>query len=466
MNTLEFEQLSKGIEQSIAGFQNQHDVNQLLIDIRTALIGFVEERIVSTVQQHLSDPHFLATLKALAGKSALRFNGYKPTSIRLLSGQSFTIDSPYFAKAPTKVRRGRKSNKRKSKSGCHLGLAYLGFIDRCSGMLTSSAVQAALLCPSFEIAKRTLLTFGIEMNIKTIKRLCMSMGEQTIENRHRLMVSNADRVENRIMMVCIDGGRLRERRAKRGRRPIGSKRQGYHTDWREPTQLVIQWLDDNGRKCKDIAPIYDATMADTDAAFDLLAAHLRQLECDQADMVIFCADGAKRYWRRFSKLAEELDLKAYLEIIDYTHAKQNLEEILDKLPKNMTAENLKAIREHWKNLLWQGDIAELGVEIRLHIKSRKKREQALTKYKNYFRDNYRRMQYAPFRHLGIPTGSGCVESAIRRVINLRLKSPGIFWKRKTAETMLFLRSALLCGRWKIMLNNLLALNRGELIGCH
>ena len=45
-------------------------------------------------------------------------------------------------------------------------------------MLTSSAVQAALLCPSFEIARRTLLSFGIEMNIKTIRRLCMSMGGQ------------------------------------------------------------------------------------------------------------------------------------------------------------------------------------------------------------------------------------------------------------------------------------------------
>ena len=464
MNTLELEQLSKTIDQSIADFQNQHDINQLLIDIRSALIGFVEELIVSGVKQLLSDPHFLATLKALAGKSALRFNGYKPTSIRLLSGQSLSIVSPYFAKAQTKARRGRKSKKRKSKTGCHLGLAYLGFIDRCSGVLTSTVVQAALLCPSFEIAKRTLLSFGIEMNIKTIKRLCMSIGDHATENRQRLMISNTDSVENKILMVCIDGGRIRERRPKKGRRPESPKRKGYHTDWREPTQIVIQWLDADGKKCKDIAPIYDATMEDTDAAFDLLAKHLRELGCDHAAMVVFCADGARKYWSRFCGLAEQLDLKAHLEIIDYTHAKQNLEEILDKLPKNIPPEKLKAIRENWKDLLWRGDIAELGAEIRCHIKSRKKRKQALTKYKNYFLDNYRRMQYASFKHIGLPTGSGCVESAIRRVINLRLKSPGIFWKRKTAETMLFLRSALLCGRWKIMLNNLLALNRGELTG--
>jgi len=456
--------LQLAIEPVITDFFHHPDINRLIEQLRTELLIFIEQLIISVIDKILHDGDFLDTLKALAGRLALRFNGFKPTSIRLLSGQAHSIDSPYFSRASSKA--GRKKKKRKAKNGCHLGLSYLGLIDCCSGALTSSVVQAAVLCPSFEIARKNLQSLGIEMDIKTIQRLCMAMGDQAIENRHRLMVSAADTVEDRILMVCIDGGRLRERRTKRGRRPIGSKRQGYHTDWREPTQLVIQWLGADGKKCKDIAPIYDATMADTDAAFDLLAKHLRQLGCDRADMVVFCADGARRYWSRFCGLAEKLGLKAHLEIIDYTHAKQNLEEILDKLPKNMPAEKLKAIRENWKNLLWQGDIAELGLEIRLHIKSRKKREQALTKYKNYFRDNYRRMQYASFSHIGLPTGSGCVESAIRRVINLRLKSPGIFWKRKTAETMLFLRSALLCGRWKIMLNNLLALNRGELIGCH
>jgi hypothetical protein len=90
----------------------------------------------------------------------------------------------------------------------------------------------------------------------------------------------------------------------------------------------------------------------------------------------------------------------------------------------------------------------------------------LTKLENYFFENRHRMQYAAFKHLDLPSGSGCVESAIRRVINMRLKSPGIFWKRKTAEMMLFLRSTLLCGRWNIMFENLPALNRGQLAKCH
>ena len=76
------------------------------------------------------------------------------------------------------------------------------------------------------------------------------------------------------------------------------------------------------------------------------------------------------------------------------------------------------------------------------------------------------MQYAAYRHLDLPTGSGAVESAIRRVINLRLKSPGIFWKPDVAETMLFLRSTLLCDRWDIMSKNVVMHNRDEFVGCN
>jgi len=79
--------------------------------------------------------------------------------------------------------------------------------------------------------------------------------------------------------------------------------------------------------------------------------------------------------------------------------------------------------------------------------------------------NRNRMQYASFRSLNLPSGSGCVESAIRRVINLRLKSPGIFWKPETAESMLFLRSQLLSGRWNIMTENIFKAVRSRSL-CH
>ena len=45
-------------------------------------------------------------------------------------------------------------------------------------------------------------------------------------------------------------------------------------------------------------------------------------------------------------------------------------------------------------------------------------------------------------------GSGAIESAIRRVLNLRMKGNSIFWKEENAEAMLSLRGLVLSGRWK------------------
>ena len=52
-------------------------------------------------------------------------------------------------------------------------------------------------------------------------------------------------------------------------------------------------------------------------------------------------------------------------------------------------------------------------------------------------------------------GSGTIESAIRRVINLRIKAPGQFWLLENAEKMIFLRSQVLTERWHSVLDKTL-----------
>ena len=41
----------------------------------------------------------------------------------------------------------------------------------------------------------------------------------------------------------------------------------------------------------------------------------------------------------------------------------------------------------------------------------------------------------------VPQGSGAVESAIRRVINLRIKGASIYWLPESVDAILLLRSA-------------------------
>ena len=58
-----------------------------------------------------------------------------------------------------------------------------------------------------------------------------------------------------------------------------------------------------------------------------------------------------------------------------------------------------------------------------------------------------RLQYPTFRKLGLPLGSGAIESGIRRVINLRLKNNGMFWREEHAEEMLQVRTQVISKRW-------------------
>ena len=60
------------------------------------------------------------------------------------------------------------------------------------------------------------------------------------------------------------------------------------------------------------------------------------------------------------------------------------------------------------------------------------------------------MDYHAIAELGLPIGSGAMESAIRRVVNLRLKGSAIYWHTRTAEAMLMLRSYFKAGRWNML----------------
>jgi hypothetical protein len=57
------------------------------------------------------------------------------------------------------------------------------------------------------------------------------------------------------------------------------------------------------------------------------------------------------------------------------------------------------------------------------------------------------LQYATFRRRGVPSGSGAIESTIRRVINQRLKSNATYWLGENAEGVFVIRALLLCDRW-------------------
>jgi hypothetical protein len=235
---------------------------------------------------------------------------------------------------------------------------------------------------------------------------------------------------------------------KRGKRKKGQKRQGYSTDWFEPRLLTISQFSQNGQKIKTVSPILDGSCGNLDDFFELLKEYLASINIDEASEIVFCADGGKGIWPRIDKLISEMGLSNAKQILDYTHAKQNIsivkKIILDAL--KLSDKESKELSTQVRDLLWHGNINEFVNFVRKKLaRKRSASKTALKKLNDYFGE-HSRFQYATFRENGLPTGSGTVESAIRRVINLRIKGTGLFWKRDHAENIIFLRSLVLTGK--------------------
>ena len=253
------------------------------------------------------------------------------------------------------------------------------------------------------------------------------------------------------MVLTIDGGRIRHRKNKRGKRKEGLKRCSYDSSWIEPKLFVIYTLNEKGEPQKVFSPIVDGTIG-VKAFMELLKSYISTLKIQDAEEVVLCADGAPWIWERTVKLLHEVGVspEKLFEVIDYTHAKQNLYEVYDKLSKKHRQE---VSISQWKNFLWEGRIEDILSEIKKVCKRSK--HKALSKFESYFVKNKHRMKYKKNTESKRPCGSGVVESAIRRVINLRLKSCGTFWKEEKLEIMLYLRAQLLYGRWDNLYRNCL-----------
>ncbi|MBM4001537.1 MAG: hypothetical protein FJ297_18725 [Planctomycetes bacterium] len=66
---------------------------------------------------------------------------------------------------------------------------------------------------------------------------------------------------------------------------------------------------------------------------------------------------------------------------------------------------------------------------------------------NYLRNQRRFVNYAEYKRLGLPIGSGVTEAACKTVFTQRLKLSGMQWTREGAQVILRLRIVLLSRIW-------------------
>lgn len=117
---------------------------------------------------------------------------------------------------------------------------------------------------------------------------------------------------------------------RRGRRRKSGRRR-YRTPWREPKLITAYIIDEQGRKVATSRPLYDGTLGDADAIFELLIAELRLRGATRALELIIVGDGALWIWRRAQDLAQAMGLspKHIVRVADFYHAVEHLGNIAE-----------------------------------------------------------------------------------------------------------------------------------------
>ena len=222
----------------------------------------------------------------------MKSEGRKNVQVRTRGGITIELFPRYY-------RRSCDRRKGKRYKGMYAGLLLLGIHDQCTPGLAAMVSAYSALLSSFEEVRQVLCDHGITLDVKVIRKLAYRYAERgrAAQQAGQIPLNEDDALQGRRVVISTDGGRTRLREKKRG--PKTSKgRTRYHGKWREPKLLIIYVVDAEGKQEKSYSPFIDGCFNGPDGLFRLLKAYLESLRVDQADQVLFVADGAHWIWNR------------------------------------------------------------------------------------------------------------------------------------------------------------------------
>ena len=381
----------------------------------------------------------------------------RPLKLRLLSGLVVWLTVLY---CPPQSKGAKRRDDQEQPAGLYPELAALGIRHGDSPALQALVARTMALCPSIAVARKELRRQGVKLDTKTVRRIAEQLGTEFLAWRRRELlawrqglVPAGDELAGCRVAVQLDGGRVRVRENKKrsAKRKKGQRRK-FNTPWREPKALIIYVFDAQGKRDKQRLPLIDGTLLGPNHVAELVAWHLHRLGAAKAETVVFVSDGAPWIWERLDWIIARAGLEASrtVRVLDWCHAVQHISRALTLL--KLTAPARCQAFVEMRTLLKQSRHAEIVAELERLAGKRPDKHKVWTEIR-YLRKHGAagHLQYLTFKRRGLPLGSGAIESTIRRVINLRLKSNAIYWLAENAEAVFALRGALLSDRWELML---------------
>jgi len=310
--------------------------------------------------------------KKLAEKRGIKTQGTRNVHVTLATGRRLLVRTTYALPQRSEKRDYRRwpGTRRTGVKGCCPVLERLGFVNQKSLFYCKVIAQAAVLCPSLEVANRLLVSQGIETEGNKIRTTCIQIGKSMLARRSRLPVSENEKFHGARVVIGIDGGRLHTRNQKRERRRKSTGHHGFHSRWREPKMIVIYVLDSNGNCSREHLPIHDAALGNADAVFVLLEKYMAEAGVTEAKEIIFVGDGAHWIWDRIKTIAHNLgiDSKKIIEVVDFYHACEHISAAIESVP-GLSDCKRKRLYKDLRSFLAQGKIDRVINEIRLRATS-------------------------------------------------------------------------------------------------
>lgn len=220
--------------------------------------------------------------------------------------------------------------------------------------------------------------------------------------------------------------------------------------------MISIYVHDNEGKLDDcVQTVIDGSFADADYTMELVAMHLKRVGADKAASITFNSDGAKWIWDRIDSILALAGIQSSVSVfrvLDFYHAAEHISDTLSLLGLD-EKERLVPFSDYRTKLRdndWRSVVEGLRERYGMLPESHQTRiakdfDRELRYFESHGKQGH--LEYAQFKLLGLPLGSGSIESVVRRVVNLRMKGNSMYWKIEKAEAMLALRASILSGHW-------------------
>lgn len=216
---------------------------------------------------------------------------------------------------------------------------------------------------------------------------------------------------------------------------LGDRRKGKKLSWME-ARLALAYAQGS------IDPFYAATLGSVDDAGDQLYNCVKAVGNPNKSRLHCVSDGA--VW--IAEQVERLYGGSATHLIDFYH----LSEYLSKAAHCVATADQVSWVHAMQKALKENKINEVIKALTNHMNdtAQNEHECGAAKCYQYISNRLHKFDYQGALALGLPIGSGRIESGNRSITQKRLKIPGAWWQKDNGEAMLALRTTRANGLWQ------------------